>query len=73
VWENNARALLDCPELSLMAKQDKSFPFLHRIWECAEVPEVYASSVESWNENLENAYVFLWTEDLRQKYVSQRL
>jgi hypothetical protein len=73
VWENNARALLDCPELSLKAKQVNSFPFLHRIWECAEVPEVYASSIESWNENLENAYAFLWTEDLRQKYVSQRL
>ena len=70
-WIDNANAFIECP---VALTHSASVPrVLHRIWECAEIPDAYASSVASWGRHADGMIVALWTEELRQRFARKML
>ena len=76
LWERNALVFTECPDLEELLEFRKDIstpPFLHRIWECSDIPSRYNASLLSWVNNSPTKYVFLWTRNVREAFISQIL
>ena len=75
-WERNALETTNCPDMlsqpSLFAAARVPI-LLHRIWECAEIPDQYEKGMLSWIDNTVDMYVFLWTSKAREAFINKTL
>mmetsp|Transcript_7435 Transcript_7435/g.27978 ORF Transcript_7435/g.27978 Transcript_7435/m.27978 type:complete len:376 (+) Transcript_7435:193-1320(+) len=67
-WLQNAEIMLNCPEL-FMTSQGQVPQFLHRIWECGEIPDQYVPPLKTWLGKTQNMSVFWWTQALRRQLI----
>ena len=73
-WVNNSEALLACPPLAFELKRSGNVPrVLHRIWECSSIPDRYSAPLFSWESRTSGFVVFLWTNELRQRFILEYL
>ena len=73
-WVNNSEALLACPKLAFELKRSGVVPrVLHRIWECSSIPARYSAPLSSWENRTSGFVVFLWTNELRQRFILEYL
>lgn len=73
-WVRNAQTFIDCPEAIHTIVPRLAIPkVLHRIWECDELPARYDKPLDSWGQNATGMVVFLWTGQLREKFILKYL
>jgi len=70
-WIQNSEVLLQCPVLLNGFKTDHVPNLVHRIWECRQVPTHYFPALNTWIDNMEGVLVFLWTAELRARFMQQ--
>jgi len=68
-WLQNAEVMSYCPELFMTNQQPHVPNFVHRIWECREIPDRYASALNTWVGKTKNMSVFLWTRNTSRQFV----
>mgnify|MGYP006129666771 CR=1 FL=1 len=76
-WETNAIDITHCPDmlssLPRYAGERDVPPLLHRVWECADIPERYEKGIMSWIDNADDMFVFLWTSEVRKTFINKTL
>jgi len=68
-WLQNAEVMSNCPELFMTSQQTHVPNFVHRIWECREIPDRYETAFNSWVGKTKNMSVFLWTRNTSRQLV----
>jgi len=68
-WLQNAEVMLNCPELFMTNQQTHVPNFVHRIWECREIPNRYATALNTWVGKTKNMSVFFWTRNTSRQFV----
>jgi hypothetical protein len=68
-WLQNAEVISNCPELFMTSQQTHVPNFVHRIWECREIPDRYETAFKSWVGKTKNMSVFLWTRNTSRQLV----
>lgn len=68
-WLQNAEIMLKCPEFFMSAERTRAPSFVHRMWECKEIPDRYATALNTWVGKTSNMSVFLWTRDTSRQLV----
>jgi len=76
-WETNANEITHCPDMLSSLSQYASArdvpPLLHRIWECADIPERYEKDIMSWIDKADGMFVVLWTRKVRETFINKTL
>ncbi len=77
MWETNANEITHCPDILSSLPQYAGArdvpPLLHRIWECANIPDRYEKDIMSWIDEADGMFVFLWTRKVRETFINKTL
>ena len=72
-WVENAEFLTECSHTWTNFLLENIPPFVHRIWECEEIPKGYVNGLETWLKNTSGKFFVLWTRGTRERYIEQTL